>query len=168
MVLLWKSILQQQDVNGKYVVVGIEHWPFYDQNNEGWAGGLVTSDADNPYDGSASIATATTSTLWRPDWTYKAPSLIYDGKNYQALSGGLTGSCTTGGSAPNWSGKMGQITSDNGCVWRNEGPYPLKPQSRIPNSATIPGQAYGDAITPISNFLNAGICDPSGVEVQRK
>ena len=44
------------------------------------------------------------------------------------------------------------------------GPYTLKPKqaSCILSTATLPGIPYGDAITPISNFLNAGICDPSG------
>jgi len=52
----WSSAIHQQDVNGKYVVVGLEHWAFYDQANEGSNLGLVTSDHDNPYDGSADIA----------------------------------------------------------------------------------------------------------------
>jgi hypothetical protein len=160
MVSLWKSVLGQKDVNGKYVVVGVEHWPYYDQVSEGWDGGVATADGDNPYDGSASVATATTSTLWQANHTYTAPSLIYDGTNYQALSGGLTGSCTSGASTPVWGAKMGQSTTDGTCIWRNEGSYTLKPEAGIPNTATLPGKAYGDAITPIANFLSAGICDP--------
>ncbi len=81
MVSIWQNTIHLQDANSKYVVVGLEHWAFYDQANEGWNAGLVTSDHDNPYDGSADIA--------------------------------------------------------NG----------------------EPGN-YGDMITPLSDFLNAGICDP--------
>jgi hypothetical protein len=81
MVSWWSSAIHQQDINGKYVVVGLEHWAFYDQANEGSNLGLVTCDHDNPYDGSAD---------------------------------------TANGEAAN----------------------------------------YGDAITPLSDFLNAGICDP--------
>jgi hypothetical protein len=77
----WASAIHQQDANGKYVVVGLEHWGLYDQANENANLGLVTTDHDNPYDGSADIAN---------------------------------------GEAAN----------------------------------------YGDAITPLSDFLNAGICDP--------
>jgi hypothetical protein len=77
----WANALHQQDSNGRYVVVGLEHWAFYDQANEGANLGLVTSDHDNPYDGSANIAN---------------------------------------GEAAN----------------------------------------YGDALTPLADFLNAGICDP--------
>jgi hypothetical protein len=159
MVAAWRSALQQQDANGKYVVVGVEHWPFYDQANEQWDGGLVTADGDNPYDGSASNVTATPGTVWQANHAYQAPALIYDGTNYEALSGDLTGSCASGSSAPAWNPKMGGATSDGTCLWRNEGPYPLKPEAGIANTATIPGKAYGDAITPIADFLNGGICD---------
>jgi hypothetical protein len=38
------------------VVVGLEHWGFYDQANENTNFGLVTTDHDNPYDSSADIA----------------------------------------------------------------------------------------------------------------
>ena len=80
MASIWENTIHLQDANSKYVVVGLEHWAFYDQANEGWNSGLVTSDHDNPYDGSASIAN---------------------------------------GEARN----------------------------------------YGDALTPLSNFLNSGLCD---------
>ena len=63
------------------MVVGIEHWSLYDSDSNQTNFGLVTSDHDNPYDGSADAA--------------------------------------------------------NG----------------------EPGN-YGDAITPMSDFLNGGICDP--------
>jgi hypothetical protein len=78
----WASAIHQQDANNKHVVVGLEHWNYYDQANEKTNLGFVTTDHDNPYDGSADIA--------------------------------------------------------NGEA-----------------------QNYGDAITPIANFLNAGICDRS-------
>ena len=165
MVADWTAMLPQQDANGKYVLVGIEHWPFYDQVDAGADGGMVTAFADNPYDGSASIATATHSNTWQNGHTYPAPSLIWDGTNYQALTFGATpASCTSGGSVPTWATKMGAFTTDGACIWANEGPYTLKPEqaSRIPATATLPGVAYGDTLTPISNFLNAGICDPSG------
>jgi hypothetical protein len=61
--------------------MGLEHWGFYDDVDAASNLGLVTSDHDSPYDGSADIA--------------------------------------------------------NGEA-----------------------QNYGDLITPLSNFLNAGICDP--------
>jgi hypothetical protein len=56
MVSWWASAIHQQDANRKYVVVGLEHWGFYDQANENANLGLVTTDHDNPYDGSADIA----------------------------------------------------------------------------------------------------------------
>jgi hypothetical protein len=77
----WTSAIHQKDANGTYVIVGLEHWSFYDSDSESTNFGLVTSDHDNPYDGSADIANGEESN-------------------------------------------------------------------------------YGDAITPISDFLNAGICDP--------
>jgi len=52
----WASAIHQQDANGKYVVVGLEHWGLYDQANEHANLGLVTTDHDNAYDGSADIA----------------------------------------------------------------------------------------------------------------
>ena len=160
LVSLWQSILHLQDINGKYVVVGLEHWPFYDQANEKWDGGLVSSDADNPYDGSATNIAASKSTLWQANHAYTAPSIIFDGTNFQALSGGITTSCTSGNTIPVWAARNGSATRDGTCLWRNEGPYPLKPEPAVGASATIPGKAYGDAVTPIANFLNAGICDP--------
>ena len=165
MVADWTAMLPQQDANGKYVLVGIEHWPFYDQVNDGADGGMVTAFADNPYDGSASIARATHSNTWQPSHIYSSPSLIWDGANYEAKAFGPTPvNCTSGGTPPSWATNMGAATTDGSCTWYNEGPYTLKPEqaSRIPSTAVLPGVAYGDTITPISNFLNAGICDPSG------
>jgi chitodextrinase len=159
MVSFWQSAIHLTDVNGKHVVVGLEHWPFYDQANEGWDGGFVSSDADNPYDGSAGIATANTNTVWQANHTYTAPSIIYDGTNYQGLSGGLTGSCKSGASAPSWAAYMGSATSDGTCTWRNEGPFTLKPESGVPSSAMIPNKAYGDFVTPVANFLTGNLCD---------
>ncbi len=164
MVSDWQQILPLQDVNGKYVITGIEHWAFYDSPTEAWSSGLVTTFGDNLYDGGASIATATHSTTWRSAHTYTAPSLIWDGTNYEALSGNIITSCVSSSGTPSWARKMGAVTPDGSCLWRNEGPYTLKPEQspRIFSTATIPGQAYGDMITPIANYLNAGICDPSG------
>jgi hypothetical protein len=171
MVADWQAILALQDVNGKYPVVGIEHWGWYDQVNERWDGGLVSAFADNPYDGSASIATATHANTWQNGHTYAAPSVIWDGTNYEARNFGATpANCTSGGSSPTWATKMGAFTADGSCTWANEGPYTLKPEqvSRTPSTATLPGVAYGDAITPIANFLNAGLCDPvAGKPVMR-
>ena len=161
----WQGILPLQDVNGKYVVVGFEHWGEYDQVNASTDGGLIDAYTDSPYDGSASIATATHSDTWQASHTYPAPSLIWDGTSYEALSFGVSPqSCVSGSSTPAWAPKMGAATTDGTCIWRNEGPYTLKPEqaNRIPSTATLPGVAYGDAITPISNILNAGICGPSG------
>ena len=162
MVTDWQNILALQDVNGKFAVAGIEHWGWYDQVNERWDGGLISAFADNPYDGSASIATATHYDTWQNGYTYASPSLIWDGANYEAKAFGSTPvNCTSGGSAPTWATKMGAATTDGSCTWYNEGPYTLKPEqaSRIPGTATIPGVAYGDTITPIRDFLTAGICD---------
>ncbi len=80
-VALWKSILPLKNNSGLYGVVGVEHWQLYDNNTEKLDFGFVTSDHDNPYDGSANM-------------------------------------------------RNGE-----------------------------PGN-YGDVLTPISNFLNAGVCDP--------
>jgi Putative Ig domain len=164
MVSDWQQILPLQDVNGKYVITGIEHWAYYDSPGEQWSSGLVTTFGDNLYDGSASIATATHSNTWQSRHTYPAPSLIWDGADYEALSGNITTSCVSGSGTPSWASKMGAATTDGSCLWRNEGPYTLKPEqaSRIFSTATIPGQAYGDMITPLASFLNAGICDPGG------
>src|SRR5262249_5002170 len=43
MVNFWKQTLHLQDVNSRYVVVGLEHWGFYDQANESTNFGLVTA-----------------------------------------------------------------------------------------------------------------------------
>lgn len=165
-----QNVFPLQDVNGKYVVVGTEHWAHYDQVNELGDGGLISAYADNPYDGSASVATATRSDVWQSGHTYALPSVIWDGAAFEATSFGAdspAASCVSGGGgAPTWASKMGGKTTDGTCVWRNQGPYNLKPESaaRIPGTATLPAVAYGDAITPISNFLNAGICSgPTGL-----
>jgi hypothetical protein len=55
LVSYWQSALSSMDSNGKHVVVGLEHWGYYDMQNEHTNFGLVTT-LDNPYDGSASIA----------------------------------------------------------------------------------------------------------------
>ena len=55
MVSYWQQVLHLKDANGRYTVVGIEHWGFYDQTGQGNFG-LVTADQDNPYDGSADTA----------------------------------------------------------------------------------------------------------------
>ncbi len=157
----WANALHQKDANGKNVVVGLEHWSFYDQANENNDYGLVTSDADNPFDGSAANLQVSTANTWQSNHGYVAPSIIFDGANYQALSGGITASCSSGSSAPGWAVTMGKTTADGTCIWRNEGPYPLKPQLSVPNSATLPGKAFGDMITPISTLLKGGICDSS-------
>ena len=81
MVSWWQNAIHLQDANSRYVVMGLEHWGFYDDVDAASNLGLVTSDHDSPYDGSADIA--------------------------------------------------------NGEA-----------------------QNYGDVITPLSNFLNSGICDP--------
>ena len=160
-VALWQSALATVDSNGKYVVVGFEHWPYYDQANEGWDGGLVTSDGDNPYDGSASIAVATHNTVWQASRTYAAPSMIWDGANYQHTSGDQIGNCSSGSSTPTWATQNGATTSDGTCIWRNEGPTAdAKREPGVGATATIPNKAYGDLITPIANFLLTNPHDP--------
>lgn len=161
----WQAILPFRDVNGKYVVVGFEHWALYDQVNAFMDGGMATAFADNPLDGSAAAITVTHSDVWQANHSYSYPSLIWDGANYQARTSSATGTdtptpCTSGSTSPNWATKMGARTTDNTCYWRNEGPYALRVESGIPSTATIPNVAFGDAITPIANLLNAGFCDP--------
>ena len=60
MVSWWQIISHQLDVNSKYVIVGVEHRSLYDSDSEQTNFGLVTSDHDNPYDGSANIANGET------------------------------------------------------------------------------------------------------------
>jgi hypothetical protein len=60
MVSFWTGALHLQDQSGLYVVVGLEHWGFYDQVDESTNFGLVTADHDNPYDSSADTANGET------------------------------------------------------------------------------------------------------------
>ena len=156
MTSFWQNALLQKDANGKYVVVGMEHWAYYDQANEGWNAGLATSYGDNPYDGSAEINGSLGSCA--TSHSYLAPAICKDANNnYEAISA----NCTSGGSAPTWATQNGTVTIDGTCNWHNEGPITLRPEANsVPPSATFPNVGYGDVITPISDFLNAGICDP--------
>jgi hypothetical protein len=160
----WNTIKSFQDVNAKYVITTLEHWAWYDQVSENFDGGVITAFADNPYDGGASIVVPSISFTWLSlPSTVSAPQTIWDGTNWEALSGNITTTCVKGASVPTWGTQWGQATSDGTCLWRNEGSYTIKPEqaARIPGTAAIPGQAYGDMITPLSNFLKAGICDPT-------
>jgi Putative Ig domain len=162
----WQEIIHLQDANNNYVVAAFEHWSYYANYAEGWDGGLRT-DFDNSYDGSASALTVTHSNTWQNSHTYPSPSIIWDGVNYEAktFASDTPTSCVSGGSAPAWPSTHcnGKTTADGTCTWRCIGPYPLKPQTsgQITSTATLPGSAFGDAITPIANFLLAGICDPA-------
>ncbi len=158
MVSFWRNSLHLKDPGGRYAVVGLEHWGLYDQKDQGNFG-LIATLTDNPYDGSASTAAATQANKWIADNTYNAPATIFDGANFEALSGGLTASCVSAASTPNWATQNGTTTTDGTCTWRNEGSAALLAETSVPATATVPNSAYGDAITPIANFLNAGLCD---------
>ncbi len=147
--------LHLKDPNGKHTVVGLEHWSYYDM--EGVNFGLI-SDNDNPYDGSASAVAWSSSNTWQSNQTYTASALIFDGSDYEALSNQTT-TCTSGGSPPTWAPQNGMMTTDGSCTWRNEGAYVGVPQATPISRRATYLNGYGDAISPLVAFLNAGICD---------
>jgi hypothetical protein len=152
MVSAWQSVLPLTDSNGKSVIVGLEHWDYYDQAGQADSG--LVSDDDNPYDQSATLNSSSGS--WTANHSYSAPVIISDGTNYEALSNSLA-SCTSGSTTPSWATKNGSITTDNTCVWRNEGPYALTHEtSPLPNAATAtyPNVGYGDVVSPVANYLS--------------
>jgi hypothetical protein len=146
--------LHLTDPNGKHTVVGLEHWAYYDMGGANF--GLISAN-DNPYDGSASDMTWSSSNTWQANHTYTAAELIFDGTNYEALSNQAT-TCTSGGATPTWATQNGATTNDGSCTWRNEGSYVGVPETSIPGSATYTN-GYGDSVSPLATLLNAGICD---------
>ena len=142
-----QASLALKNPNGKYAVVGLEHWSLYDSHGEGRDFGLFTPN-DNGYDGSAA-STATSSGSCAPNHAYTAPAICQDPNgNYQGLA---VTSCTSGGSSPTWNTNFNGVTTNDGsCTWFNEGPY-----APVPESAD-----WGDTLLPMADFFNAGICDP--------
>ena len=143
-------------VYNDYPVVGFYWWDYIDEDSEGLNWGML-SVYDNPYDGSASDASWSTSTTWQAGHSYTAPALIYDGANFEAMTASafVAGSCISGSSKPAWSSVVGSTTTDNTCLWINEGPY-LGEADLPPSSATIPNVAYGDFVTGVA-AANMGI-----------
>lgn len=151
---LWQGILPLQNQSlGLYEVVGLSHWMWSDWDNES-SNGIVTL-SDNQYDGSEASTLSGSSGAWAASHTYAMPTRITDSNgNYETLSI-TTASCTSGGSAPTWKTLYGQMTTDGSgsttCYWFNRKTYPI----------TAEANNYGNYILPVSQFLNAGICDPA-------
>ncbi len=139
--------LRLKNPNGKYAVVGFEHWSLYDSHTEGRDFGLFTPN-DNAYDGSAA-STAVSSGSCATNTNYTRPAICQDvNGNYQGLA---VTSCTSGGSSPTWNTNFNGITNNDGsCTWLNEGPYTPKAESTN----------WGNTLLPMANFFTAGICDP--------
>jgi hypothetical protein len=133
--------------NGKYAVVGLEHWSLYDSHTEGRDFGLFTPN-DNGYDGSAA-STAPSSGSCAINTNYTQPAICQDPNgNYEGLA---VASCTSGGSSPTWNTNFNGITKNDGsCTWFNEGSYTPKTESTT----------WGNTLLPMANFFTAGICDP--------
>jgi hypothetical protein len=145
---LSKAVLPLRNPDGKYAVVGREHWALYDSNSEARAFGLFTPK-DNGYDGSAA-STAVSSGSCLTSHVYTKPSICKDSNNnFQGLA---VASCTSGGSAPTWATLFNSTTSGDGtCAWINEGPY--TPSAESAN--------FGNSLKPISDYLNTNLCDPA-------
>jgi uncharacterized repeat protein (TIGR03803 family) len=139
--------LSLKNPDGKYAVVGLEHWALYDSHTEGRDFGMFTPN-DNGYDGSAA-STATSSGSCATNTNYTQPAICQDTNgNYQGLA---VASCTSGGSSPTWNTNFNGLTiNDGSCTWFNEGPYTPKAESTN----------WGNTLLPMANFFTAGICDP--------
>jgi hypothetical protein len=139
--------LSLKNPNGKYAVVGLEHWSLYDSHTEGRDFGLFTPN-DNAYDGSAS-STALSSGSCAINTNYSQPAICQDPNgNYEGLA---VASCTSGGSSPTWNTSFNELTKNDGsCTWFNEGSY--TPKAEPTN--------WGNTLLPMANFFTAGICDP--------
>ena len=151
-VALWNTIRLYQDPWSRYNIIGFEHWALYDDCREPSNYGYKSS-LDNPYDGSAA-STATSSGAWTASHTYTMPTIIFDGTNYEGMciSGQPGVTCTSkSGSAPVWSTSFGGHTTDNTCIWCNEGPY--TPAAEAAN--------YGDFMQPLSVLLTSNLADPT-------
>jgi hypothetical protein len=143
-----QSILRLTNPNGKYAVVGFEHWALYDSDSENRDFGLFTPN-DNGYDGSAG-STATSSGACTTIHAYTAPAICQDPNgNFESLA---VSSCTSGGSDPMWNLDFNGLTSGDGtCSWFNQGPY-----ARSAETAD-----WGNSLLPIVQFNSANLCDPS-------
>jgi Putative Ig domain len=145
LVSLDQSVLPLKNPNGKFAVVGLEHWSLYDSFAEGKDFGLFTPN-DNGYDGSAS-STATSSGGCATNTNYAQPAICQDPNgNYEGLA---VSSCISAGSKPTWNTNFNGYTHDGSCVWFNEGPYTPNPESTN----------WGNALGPIAKAFTAGICD---------
>jgi Putative Ig domain len=145
---LAQSVLPLKNPNGKFAVVGLEHWALYDSNTGGDKNnyGLFTPN-DNGYDGSAA-STVTSRGSCASNTKYTQPWICQDSNgNYEGLA---VSSCTSGGATPTWNTNFNGYTNDGSCVWFNEGPYTPNPESAN----------WGNALGPITNAFTAGICDP--------
>jgi hypothetical protein len=139
--------LSLKNPNGKYAVVGLEHWSLYDSHTEGRDFGLFTPN-DNAYDGSAA-STASSRGSCAINAKYTQPAICQDSNgNYQGLA---VASCTSGGSSPTWNTSFNELTKNDGsCTWFNEGAYP--PKAETTN--------WGNTLLPMADVFTAGICDP--------
>jgi hypothetical protein len=146
LVSLDQFVLPLKNPEGKFAVVGLEHWALYDSHAEDKDFGLFTPN-DNGYDGSAA-STATSSGSCATNTNYTQPAICQDPNgNYEGLG---VASCVSGGSPPTWNNNFDGYTQDGGCLWFNEGPYTPNPESAN----------WGNALWPIANAFTAGICDP--------
>ncbi len=142
-----QSSLALKNPNGKYAVVGLEHWALYDSHSEGRDFGLFTPN-DNGYDGSAA-STAVSSGSCATNTNYTQPAICQDTNgNYQGLA---VASCISGGTSPTWNTNFNGLTQNDGsCTWFNEGSYTPKAESIN----------WGNTLLPMANLFMAGICDP--------
>ena len=153
---------------GTCPVVGFYWWDFIDENSEGLNWGWL-STYDNPYDGSASNVSWSKDAMWTGNHTYSAPATIYDGTNFESLTGSAFGSgvaCVSGPVTPSWQKTTSLVTSDGTCRWANEGPGVGAPDT-VRDTATIPSAAYGDFVTAASAANNRiysqiAFCNGSG------
>ncbi len=144
MVAFWQDILPLKNTNGKYAVVGLEHWSMYDSLSQCFGPGLFSLN-DNPYDGSQA-STVNSAAAHSTSHSYTQPSITTDGTHNQSLY--LAG--TSGGSAPTWNANYFGGTLDNTAKWLDIGNYTLIPE----------GSNFGNSVGPIRDFLSTGICDP--------
>ena len=140
MVARFREMLKLKNNNGKYAVVGIEHWGYWDGSNlPPWGFGLFTP-TDNGYDGSQ--ASETTSSAWSAAHSYTQPTIVQDSNgNYESLA---VPSCTTGATVPAWPAAAGstsptnpatyqELTKDGGCLWFNDGTWTRKAETPMTN-----------------------------------
>jgi Putative Ig domain len=145
MIAFWQDILPLKNTNGKFAVVGLEHWSMYDSMSQCFGPGLFSLN-DNAYDGSQA-STMSSAASYSTSHSYSAPAIVTDGIHIQSLR---VASGTSGGSAPSWNANEYGQTLDNTAKWLDIGSYTLIPE----------GSNFGNSVGPIRDFLAAGICDP--------